>query len=369
MKINIIISIIAIYVCTVIVLSMCKKYFNLTDYLEGKNGEKYIMYSCDCEDRLVPGVTDCGGWGDRLKGIMSAYWWSTLSGRKLLLKINKPCNLSNLLQPNKINWFTKLTKKTIKKYSKVTLFKINDDNFKKKLQYIDVTKYHRRKKFIILKTNRNFVWSFANTQIPIIQSNILKLGYNNTKEIDIPFTFHNVNSKLFKLAPKLDIYLRQFYTQLKPNKDTTLICVHIRTYFFDSFQQQSPIDRIKIWNFVQTDLISQIKDDNYNIFISADNYTIRNEAIQIFGSNKIIYNKGDNIIHIDYVNTSNECTDEVEQIFKDFYTFQYCDMAILSSSQFSRFGIWNKGEVPRLLFLYNGFNFTRITNYYKDIVI
>ena len=41
---------------------------------------------------------------DRLKGIMSAYAWSLISGRELVLDVTKPCHLTNFLLPNKIQW-------------------------------------------------------------------------------------------------------------------------------------------------------------------------------------------------------------------------------------------------------------------------
>ena len=87
--------------------------------LNNLNDEKYIMYSCHINDS-----NECGGWGDRVKGIMSAYWWSILSGRKLILNVNKPCELSKILEPNKINWNIKLNKTNISNYSEITLFNL-----------------------------------------------------------------------------------------------------------------------------------------------------------------------------------------------------------------------------------------------------
>ena len=48
----------------------------------------------------------CGGWADRLKGIYSAYSWSLISDRKFYIKINEPCELKNILEPNNIDWNT-----------------------------------------------------------------------------------------------------------------------------------------------------------------------------------------------------------------------------------------------------------------------
>jgi hypothetical protein len=343
--------------------------------LNNLNDEKYIMYSCHLND-----TNECGGWGDRVKGIMSAYWWSILSGRKLILNINRPCELSQILEPNKINWNIKLNKTNISNYSEVTLFKFNDDHFKNELRYIDLKKFHSDKNLIILKTNRNFVWSFANTKVASHIQMIFKLGYNNTNQIDMPFTYRKVNSKLFKLTPKLDSYLKNFYsTKLKPKRNTKLICVQIRTRnarYNPKMKDElylSPKVVNKFWIFVKTKLIKKVKlTENYKIFVAADNVTFRNDAIRIFGPDRIAYNNGDDIINIDYIKTKNnnndECPAGIVQTFKDFYSFQYCDMAIITQySQFGRFGIWNKGKVPSIYYSYDGKKFTRIINFSQQI--
>lgn len=46
--------------------------------------DKYVIYECTNENL-------CGGWGDRLKGIMSSYAWSLITNRKFLIKHTRPC--------------------------------------------------------------------------------------------------------------------------------------------------------------------------------------------------------------------------------------------------------------------------------------
>ena len=62
--------------------------------------ERYIMYRCDQKlDRDF-----CGGIGDRLKGILSTYLWSLLTNRTFVVKITRPCNIINLMEPNLVDW-------------------------------------------------------------------------------------------------------------------------------------------------------------------------------------------------------------------------------------------------------------------------
>jgi len=373
-KIKLIIVIIILIIYLKIQINTSNRKKIETDYLEetitNNNDEKYIMFSCNSND-----LDECGGWGDRVKGIMSAYWWSVLSGRKLILNINRPCDLSKILEPNQVNWNIKLNKTNIKNYSEITLNKFNDDIFKDELRFINLKKFHSDKNLIILKTNRNFVWSFAKTQVPVHIKTILNLGFSNTNEIDIPYTYRSVSSKLFKLTPKLDAYLRNFYTNdLKPNKQTTLICVQIRTRNVrnDPFKKDeiylSLKELKKFWVFIEH-LITKVENNNYKIFLAADNVKFRNYAIERFGPEKVVYNKGNNIENIDYIKgKNNECPAGFTQTFKDFYSFQYCDMAVTTQySQFARFALWNKGNVPNFYYSYTGRNFIRIFNFSQQL--
>jgi hypothetical protein len=55
--------------------------------------KKYIVYECTNENI-------CGGWGDRLKGIMSAYAISLLTDRYFLIYHVRPCLLTNFFEPS-----------------------------------------------------------------------------------------------------------------------------------------------------------------------------------------------------------------------------------------------------------------------------
>lgn len=65
-----------------------------------QNQEHFIMYRCDA----ILDTHNCGGHTDRLKGIMSLYLWSLLGNRTLLVRITRPCNFAQMLQPNEVDW-------------------------------------------------------------------------------------------------------------------------------------------------------------------------------------------------------------------------------------------------------------------------
>lgn len=75
-------------------------WINAEDGDEHDHRQRYIMFRCD----QVKDKHDCGGFGDRLKGILSAYLWSLLDDRQFIVQVNRPCDMVNLLEPNEVNW-------------------------------------------------------------------------------------------------------------------------------------------------------------------------------------------------------------------------------------------------------------------------
>ncbi|CAF2699652.1 unnamed protein product [Rotaria sp. Silwood2] len=68
---------------------------NLTAILTPKRRGKYLVYVCH---------ENCGGWGDRLRGIMSLFMLSLMLDRNFRIEITHPCNLTHILRPNLYNW-------------------------------------------------------------------------------------------------------------------------------------------------------------------------------------------------------------------------------------------------------------------------
>ena len=80
-------------------IDILSKYRRIDD-----DSERFVMFRCDQQKDK----NDCGGLGDRFKGILAAYLWSILDNRTLIVQINRPCNFVNLLEPNEIKWDKKI---------------------------------------------------------------------------------------------------------------------------------------------------------------------------------------------------------------------------------------------------------------------
>ena len=64
---------------------------------ECSKSRKFIVYRC---------YGGCGGFADRIKGMLNAYLWSLVTDRCLVLDLSHPCPnfLAHLLVPNKVKW-------------------------------------------------------------------------------------------------------------------------------------------------------------------------------------------------------------------------------------------------------------------------
>lgn len=88
---------------------------NSSDYKP--RSDKYVKF--ECNDGL------CGGWSDRLDGIMGGLAFALIQNRKFLIDISQPCQLTHLLDSNLIKWDNNINKKfTIYRLYSIDNFKI-----------------------------------------------------------------------------------------------------------------------------------------------------------------------------------------------------------------------------------------------------
>lgn len=88
------------------------QYLNLRAFSQ-PIGDKTLVYSCH---------STCYGWGDRLRGITSAYVLALLSRRRFMIDMEHPCSISHVLQPNIINWrYRKPTPSRLLNRTKLTI--------------------------------------------------------------------------------------------------------------------------------------------------------------------------------------------------------------------------------------------------------
>ena len=187
--------------------------------------DKYVEYVCDEPSNV------CGGWGDRMKGILSAYGLSLLLNRKFSLLITKPCNMELILRPNEVDWLELRSRADFVQLNSSNFFirenfglvkEFETNNF---MSYINQS-YYRTSNIIKLKTNLMMINAVAKN--PTVSARLKEIGFNDPKKFKLYYQTYNWYKKLFKLAPKYDKKYSSILSKAKPNKSTFLICSQLR---------------------------------------------------------------------------------------------------------------------------------------------
>ena len=312
-------------------------------FCENKN--KYIRYECR--------RPYCGGWADRLRGLMGAYIWAIFTKREFLIDMDYPCSLSLMLEPNVVKWnkpikcydyFNNTIINQIEPFTSVILDKVSNKNFYLLLRDIDVFEYYKEANLITVRNNLDWIYAFSFNKY--LNHSIYEFGYkpNNFR---LYYFFRKFYKDLFKLAPKLQETYDKFIKRAKPDSQTKLLCAQIRiggvrpNVAFD--QQFTPRNNSKLyWKFIRDNFLIKNPKQKYKIFITTDTESVEKESILEFGKDFIVKIDGP-FIHIDREEVGNisDCS-KIEKIILDFHAIQLCDSVIISQSGFGRLGISNR---------------------------
>ncbi|XP_071096972.1 uncharacterized protein [Haliotis cracherodii] len=173
------------------------------------SSDKYIIYTCD-------GTFYCGGWADRLKGVVAAYLLANATNSKFGIHMTVPCDISNYLLPNLIDW--RIDVSELGNDSTTFFMGMSDAVFMKNTEVMKLedTFPHRVTYF-----------AFNLDIVPYLRNNVLysdnlkwMLGMKN------PEIFSHVYKTLFRLSPELEEKLQDF--NMKLPLGFSLKCAQIR---------------------------------------------------------------------------------------------------------------------------------------------
>ncbi len=294
---------------------------------------KYIVYECSQ-------YVSCGGWADRLKGIMSTYAISLLTDRKLIIRIKKTCDISKYLLPNEIDWNINLHQ--LENYHQLTTHNLfiyyNEDFIKNELKYINFVNYETNKDVIVIRTGFNLLPYLAAN--PEHRLKLSQLGFNNVKAFTIEKLFYKWYKKLFKFNRNLQTkYDKLLNNNLKINNNSKLICAQVRLgggggvsidLKFTSRQNTA-----LYWSHIKNMFLKNNENNysllfDYKLFITTDTPDVIDEARQVFGKDKVFGFK-ESSYHIEFKRSSKQC-DKLSELFIDFKLLGDCDMGVISHS-------------------------------------
>lgn len=296
------------------------------------NYQKYIMYECG---------KICGGWADRLKGIMTTYALSLLTNRTFLIKMNKPCQLEKYLQPNEINWSAKISR------NKLTTRKLfiywNWNYVREKFLKTNFLNYNKDKELIVVRTGFNLVKYLTYNKKH--HKRIRDLGYD-VAEFNLEYQFNKWYKKLFKFNSDLEALKSNLVKQAKPTNRTKLVCAQIRLGSGGiDLEFASRNSSKSFWKFIHSNFISKLNTNDYKLFITTDTASVYKESVKEFGKEKIV-SLSEKTFHFEfdtYKNRTYEC-DWLSRVFVDFNFLSLCDMGVVSHSGFGMCGIINRED-------------------------
>jgi hypothetical protein len=327
----------------------------LREHNTNDTNAKYIQYECaytclsesQCKD-------ECGGWADRLKGILSTYAWAQITNRKFRIRITHPCPLDNMLTPNLVNWNASLTRngKPLRfednSTRSVHLYSVNDNNYVETLKLIDLFQLESDKDLISITANRDWFQSFIVN--PSTSRDMFELGYNSQSKL-----VSHVRQwyfELFKLAPTLQARYNLLLAQIEPK--IRLICAQIRIGgkrpHVDNDLEFNQLSSAKyFWKFIRDNFINGSSD--YKLFLTTDREEVFQEAVREFGQERLLTFYG-LYTHIGKDVSSDSC-ERVEKTILDFQFMQNCDQIVVSHSGYGKFGNFLRPNASRSAYFFS----------------
>ena len=283
------------------------------------------------------------------KGLMSAYALALFTNRQFLINITVPCNFSQLFIPNKVNWLAN----DYGLYSNMSKRKIVCKN-RKNISVSDciesfnaIVNNSFKEDIIKVTTNYNFINEFA----IIFKENIQSLGYS-AEGFRLDKLFHKWYHDLFNLEPTLEnkynLILKQANLNAYENKPQ-IFCAQIRIggtseHVQGDLQFNNRNVSKLFWDYIRKKFIKRATrlNQEWKLFVTSDREDVEIEAIEEFGSHKVIRIEGLNT-HVGHeAKLGNNCS-RIEKPILDFHFLQNCDKAVITNgSYFGLIGLYNR---------------------------
>lgn len=283
-----------------------------------QNTSKILAYRCRIR---------CGGWADRLKGIVEVYMLSLLAKRRFAILMKEPSDLENFLTPNILDW--RLSEDDIKNATtkgEVDNKKLHDAMaVKYELADIDPEKIFKED-IVYVIANQDWTRSLRKLSVsPVRFPQLYQYPSSDLTSI----IYHGLFKPSKKLKELLDAFLEVNINGKK------LACLHARmgekAYQRYTFKQiQTPLNFLK----------EHFSNDDYNIMVATDTPAIKAYSKAIF-PNFVDTTFDGALRHIDYMwNSTNNVSnsDSKENAFMrsmlDHAILSRCDTLVLTESGF-----------------------------------
>ena len=297
----------------------------------------------------------CGGWGDRLRGILSAYALSILSRRRFMIDMHYPCNILDVLQPNIINWTytepdrsmnrTRLTINTMPswqtKHSTEITTMIKSKNFVQAWSSYDD---------IFISTNSDYMM-LAFRNLHLLNETRALLGQLPVSQSTMQTLFALIFELLFK--PTLRV-IHRVNAVLAASLQRDLICFHIRigkntnNPYDHAFTARVNTSQSMI-RFTDGHLLNK---SSFIVFVTSDSGQAVSDVVRHYPTSSMTVVGP--ILHIDrFDRQSPTLADGFVKVIADFYLLGECHISLLSTSGFSAWANRRRTNPHEQLYVFN----------------
>ncbi|CAF1049250.1 unnamed protein product [Rotaria sp. Silwood1] len=279
----------------------------------------------------------CGGWGDRLRGITSAYILAILLERRFVIDMQYPCNLTNFLLPNLIDWKPIYRINQQKNDLKLDIMhNTYDGEIVSNIATGNLTKIWLNYDNIFFTTNGDLISvALKNPFFKLIKTQINIQSNESTQQQLFPFLFEILFKPTSIIIDKID----RLFVKNSLYFNQSIICMHIRIGQNPTLQNDKKVlFRQSIVRDMLKFIDKNLSHSNSSIFVTSDSYQIQQDIYKHYGDDRLLSISGP-IIHIDRFNTKMESNETIYngfvKVISDFYFLGECDTLLRPRSGFS----------------------------------
>ncbi|XP_067687010.1 uncharacterized protein [Haliotis asinina] len=291
---------------------------------------KYLIYRCAKSDL-------CGGWSDRLKGILMGFYISIATRRNFGIDITPlPCNLTSFLTPNSVPWNEARFEVIRDDRSAGVYNEMGKVSFISKSKTLNFTAWLKHDIAYFL-ANLDYVDSLKFNRV-----HWKEFSWMENKGRDQVFA--TAYKTLFSLSASLKEALSRFLSRAKPRGSSKLVWAQIRLFKNPSNPNDNKNPRgatmqdvQKIWNFFRN-----FSDPSaYKIFVTSDSETVMQQARKLFPS-QIMESEG-KVFHMELGTDRKSRCDGWKKVILDQHVLMSCDVLVLTFSGVGRVAAYVRG--------------------------
>ncbi|XP_069137717.1 uncharacterized protein [Argopecten irradians] len=280
--------------------------------------EGYLVY--DCSHRW-PG--SCGGWSDRLSGILSTYILAIITNRKFLINFDNPCLLQDYFELHDWSYNKTLVgNKTSKNYY------LKDDSGRKIMNILTNA--------ISVQPIKNFFTA---------EVSFVRINWDMTPEFRkflhvekyVPWITELHYADIHRYIFELFLHPKPFLTKIadsvfKSKQTKTSFCAHVRIGRSSTLPNDNVRTKAEDVNVI-LDFIKTIDKTKHDLLLATDSVDLQRQFTTNYSNNFLLKVPG-RITHIDQTKTGDTC-DGFQRQLLDFLLLSKCDKLVVCESGFS----------------------------------